>query len=302
MSEPQPSWELYETFLEVIRGGSLSAASRSLGVAQPTVRRRVEALEAALGAVLFTRAPNGLTPTPAAEAMRPLAETMAASAGALVRSASAPMTASAGTVRLAASEIVGVEVLPPILARLRARHPAIAIELVLSNRNEDLLRRDADVAVRMVAPTQAALVARRAGEVEVGLYASEAYLASRRAPRRAAELPRHALVGDDRARSLREGLAAVGIALSPRDFALRTDSHLAQLAAVRAGVGIGPCQRPLAERDGLLRVLPSLAFPLGIWIVTHEELRPVQRVRAVFDHLVEALAAYASSRPMRREA
>jgi DNA-binding transcriptional LysR family regulator len=288
------SWELYGTFLEVMRTRSLSAAARTLAVAQPTVRRRIAALEEALGVVLFTRATNGLVPTEAALAALPYVESMAATAHALVRSTSAPSGEERGTVRLTASEVVGGEVLPPVLTHLSRQHPGLQVELVLSNRTEDLLRRDADLAVRMVAPTQQALVARKVGEVPLGLFAHETYLASRPPPRRLADLLRgHALVGNDRQAGVREALQGMGLAVTPAHFTFRSDSDLAQLAAVRAGLGIGVCQLPLAGRTpGLRRVLPSLTPTLGVWVVMHEDLRSARRVRRVFEHLVAHLGAY----------
>ncbi|MGE0792513.1 MAG: LysR family transcriptional regulator [Sandaracinaceae bacterium] len=299
MSQAEPSWELYGTFLAVLRSGSLSAAARELGLAQPTVRSRIAALETALDAVLFTRAPSGLVPTEAASSMRVHAEAMEASARALARAVSAPADEERGTVRVTASEVVGVEVLPPILASLRALHPSIQIELSLGNRNQDLLRRDADVAVRMIAPTQAALVAKRVGAVDVGLYASAGYLEGREAPRTPADLLAHDLIGDDRERGIMQALSAAGVAARARHFVLRTDNQLAQLAALRAGVGIGPCQIPLA--GDLVRVLGDVAFPLEVWVVTHEDLRAVRRVRAVFDELVRALGVYVGGRGRRSD-
>lgn len=276
-----------------MRGGSLSAAARALDVAQPTARRRIEALEKALGVVLFTRSPSGLTPTEAALSMAPHAESMDATARALARAVSAPADEARGTVRLTASEVVGAEVIPEALAALAEAHPGLDLELVLSNRNEDLLRRDADVAVRMVPPTQEALVARRVGEVEVGLFATPGYLRARGAPACHADLGAHALLGSDRERGTIDALAAAGIALRPRDFTFRSDSDLAQLAALRAGLGIGACQLPLARRDPRLRrVLPELTFRLDVWVVTHEDLRHVRRVRLVFDALVRHLEGY----------
>jgi DNA-binding transcriptional LysR family regulator len=298
MSEPEPSWDLYGAFLAVMQGGSLSAAARTLDVTQPTVRRQIEKLESMLGVVLFTRAQNGLVPTETALATLPHAESIAASARAFVRSTSGGASGDRGTVRVACSEIVGVEVLPSILAALAEEHPHIQIELVLSNRNEDLLRRDADVAVRMARPTQAGLVTRKAGTVELGLFAAERYLARRPAPARAADLENgdHTLIGRDRDRAFYDALAQVGLPTRPRDYAFRTDSDVAQLAALRAGLGIGVCQLPLARRDPpLRRVLPSVRFHLETWIVMHEDLRPARRVRAVFDHLVRHVAEYVSA-------
>lgn len=293
MSTSEPSWELYGTFLSVLETGSLSAASRALKVAQPTVRRRLEALEASLGAVLFTRSPNGLTPTEAALATRPHAEAMAASARAMVRALSGPLEADHGTVRVTTSEVIGAEVLPPLLAPWLPAHPNLQLEWVLSNRTQDLLRREADVAVRMVAPTQAALVARKVGVIPVGLFAHRDYLRRHPAPRRASDLSGHRLIGADRSSAQLEALKAIGAAETSRDFAWRSDNDLVQLAALRAGLGIGVCQVPLAARTPVLvRVLPAVAFPLETWVVMHEDLRRVQRVRLVFEQLVQVLQRY----------
>jgi DNA-binding transcriptional LysR family regulator len=297
-ADPGPvSWDLLGAFLAVMRTGSLSAASRALGVAQPTVRRQIEKLEEALGVALFTRSQAGLTATDAATATRPYAESMAGLADALVRSVSAPASAEHGTVRITCSEVVGVAVLPPILARLRRAHPRLQIELSLTNANEDLLRRDADVAVRMIKPTQSALVAKRAGTVRLGAFASEEYLADHPAPRALEDLARgHALIGKDRDASMYPALAAAGLSVKRRDFALRTDSDAAYLAAIRAGVGIGFCQVPLAAGPPRLRRLfPKVGFDLPVWVVTHEDLRATRRVSLVFDHLAASLAAYTRS-------
>lgn len=297
----EPSWELIETFLTVMRTGSLSAAARALDVAQPTVRRRVEALEEAVGAVLFTRATNGLVPTDEGRATLPHAEAMHASARALLRTASGPLVGERGTVRVTASEIMGLEVLPGMLGSLRAAAPSLEIELVLSNRLDDLLRRDADVAVRMTAPTQAALTARRVGTILVGLFARADYLARHGVPTKPADLLEgHTLIGADRDRGFVGALASLGLQISARAFAIRTDSDGAQLAAVRAGLGIGVAQVPLAARDpALQRVLPRVAFPLETWVVMHEDQRGVRRVRLVFDHLVRAIGAYVASTSVR---
>jgi DNA-binding transcriptional LysR family regulator len=293
---PEPtalSWDLLGAFLAVMRTGSLSGAARALGVAQPTVRRQIEKLEEVLGVVLFTRSQTGLIATETANATLPYAESMAAVADSLVRSASAPADAELGTVRIACSEIVGVEVLPPILAELRRARPNLQLELSLSNANEDLLRREADVAVRMAQPTQGALIAKRVGSVKLGVFASDAYLAAHSVPKTVADLARHALIGKDRDTSFFAALAAVGLSLKRKDFALRTDSDPAYLAAIRAGLGIGICQVPLAAGPPRLqRLLPKLAFELPVWVVTHEDLRASRRVSLVFEHLVASLTRY----------
>lgn len=294
----EPSWALYGAFLAVMQHGSLSGASRALGVAQPTTRRQIEALERELGAVLFTRAPNGLTPTALAHATLPHAEAIAASARAFVRAASAHVEDDAGTVRITASEMVGAEVLPALLTRLHETHPRLSIELVLDDRNQDLLRREADVAVRMIAPTQRGLVQRRVAQVELGLFASASYVARRGVPRAGESLAAHSWIGPDRGRRALEAMARAGVELEPRALTLRTDSSLAQLAAVRAGLGIGVVQVPLAARPTpLVRVLPKVRFGLEAWLVTHEDLRGVARVRVVMEHLARGLEAYAATTP-----
>jgi DNA-binding transcriptional LysR family regulator len=296
-----PSWALFEAFVAVMTTGSLSAAARALRVAQPTVRRQIEQLEEELGVVLFTRAPNGLVPTELARTTMPHAESIAAGARAFVRALSAPASAARGTVRITCSEIVGAEVLPPILVDLHRSHPDIQIELALTNRNEDLLRRDADLAIRMVEPTQQGLVRRRAARIELGLFATHGYLEQRGRPRRLTDLVDHSLVGPDRARAVLEVLAELGLPSTPRHYALRCDADVAQLAAVRAGLGIGVCQLPLSRAPvALVRVVPSFAMHLDAWVTMHEDLRDVRRLRVVFDHLVTALGAYASAATQRR--
>jgi DNA-binding transcriptional LysR family regulator len=291
------SWDLLGAFLAVMRTGSLSGASRSLGVAQPTVRRQIESLEEVLGAVLFTRSQAGLTPTEMAVTTLPYAESMAGVAEALVRAASAPSDAERGTVRVACSEVVGAAVLPPMLATLARAQPQLQIELSLSNANEDLLRRDADIAVRMAQPTQDALVAKRVGDVNLGFFATEAYLADRGVPRSPADVLRgHTLLGKDKDTSFFPALAAAKIPLKRKDFAFRTDSDAAYLAALRAGIGIGVCQVPLAVGPPRLqRLFPKIAFGLSVWVVTHENLRASRRVSIVFDHLVDSLTKYVRS-------
>jgi len=293
MSSTGPDWDLYRAFLAVVGEGSLSGAARRLGLSQPTLGRQVAALEAALGVALFTRSPGGLLPTEAALALRPHAEAMAASAAALLRS-TAPPDGEAGVVRITASEVVGGAVLPPILADLREAHPTIDLELVLSNRNDDLLRREADIAVRMARPTQGALHGRRIGEVEVGLYASAGYIQKHGRPMSLDERHGHTVVGFDQVPAYAER-AVSALPITRALFDIRSDSDLAQLAMIQAGVGLGGCQRPLARRLGLTPVLDGVfSFPMEVWVVMHEDLKSTRRMRIVFDALVEGLKAYLS--------
>lgn len=288
------SWDLYRSFAAVLRTGSLSAAARGLGLTQPSVSRHIEALEQAVGGALFVRSQRGLSPTDRALAMKPYAEELAAASAALLRSASAD-GAVAGSVRVTASEMMGVMHLPPLLAALRRDHPQLSTELVLSNTVDDLLQRHADIAVRMVEPVQQALVAKRAGGVTLGLHAHRDYLERRGVPASPEALVGHDLIGPDSAvPALRAVLQALPV-LRQADFALRSDSDLVHFAAIRGGVGIGICQVELARHDpALVRVLPdAFALVLPIWIVMHEDLRAVARCRVVFDALVSGLGASA---------
>lgn len=288
-------WSLYRSFLAVMREGSLSRAAALLDLSQPTLGRHVEALEQVLGgAPLFTRHPRGLMPTENAHAILPHIEAMDAAADAALRAASAPASSLSGVVRIAASEVVGAEVLPGILAPLREAHPGLVFELSLSSRAADLLRRDSDIAVRMVRPTQGSLVAVKAGTVKVALYAHRLYAARHGLPRTPDDLGAHALIGFDRADPFL-ARAAGALKLDRAMFALRVDNDLAALAALRAGFGIGACQQPIAARDAdLLPVLPrGVAFDMEIWIVMHGALKRVARMAAVFDHLARQMRAYA---------
>jgi DNA-binding transcriptional LysR family regulator len=198
-------------------------------------------------------------------------------------------------VRVSASEVIAVEVLPRLFAGLRAEHPAIELEISASNRNEDLLRREADIAVRMIAPTQEALVARRIGTVPLGLFVHRNYLGDGTLPQGVEEVVARGLIGVESDTVVLRAMRQAGLAVRVQDFALRSDSDLVQLAAIRAGLGIGICQIGLGTADpALVRILPeSFAFDLDCWVVMHEDLRSVARVRAVFDHLVAGLLAYA---------
>ena len=290
----EPGWELYRTFLEVMRDRSLSGAARRLAISQPTVGRHIDALEAALQLSLFSRSPRGLIPTQAALGLLPHAQTMAAAAAALARAASGEASAEHGVVRVTASEVIGAEVLPKILADFRREHPRVELELALNNRNEDLLRRDADIAVRMARPTQRALIARRIGKARLGLYAHRDYLAKFGAPKSIADIGAHRLIGFDRDDHSFRSVGPLPAEITRENFGFRCDSDLAQLAALRAGVGIGGCQANIAARTPeLTPVLPkAVQFTLEVWLAMHEDLKATHRVRLLFDHLAIGLKTY----------
>lgn len=287
-----PSWDDHRIFLAVLEAGSLAGAARALGLSHPTVRSRIEALEQALGTVLFTRSVNGLTPTETAEGLRDAARTMANAADLLVRQASAPTGEIAGSVRISVPDIMGVELIPAMLQPLLAAHPRLRMELGLSNSQADVLAHEVDIAVRTVSPRQGSLVARRIARYPLGLYASPTYVERHGMPMSFDDLSQHALIGPDRDPIDLAFAARLGPQFAPDRFALRTDSHPAQLSAARNGIGIAVCPLPVGARDPrLVRVLPDFDLHvLEVWTVTHENLSRVPRIRTVLDHLAECFA------------
>lgn len=289
-------WSLVRSFLAVLRSGSLSAAARATGLAQPTVGRHVAQLETALGHSLFTRSSGGLVATQAAMALRSHAEAMEAAMAALVRTSerNSDHTAPCGTVRITASEIIGVSVLPAMLNDIRLRYPDIIFELVLNNRSDDLLRRSADIAVRMVRPTQQGLHARKVGEVALQFFAHRRYLERFGLPTTLQSLSKAHLIGFDRDDFSARSVVAGELPISRDQFAFRCDSDLGQQAAIHAGLGIGVLQTAIARRHGEL--VPVLAdqiqFKLDVWLIIHEDQRSQPAIRAVFESLAAGLVAF----------
>ncbi|HEY4988010.1 MAG TPA: LysR family transcriptional regulator, partial [Bradyrhizobium sp.] len=234
MVRADPKWESYRSFLAVMTEGNLSAAARKLGLTQPTLGRHIDELEQSLGLKLFSRSQTGLIPAQAARQLLPHAQAMASAAEALVRASSGADTEERGTVRLTASVFMGGEVLPEILARFREQHPHIAIELILSDQTQDLLRRDADIAVRMVQPKQDALVAKKIGKAALGIFARRDYLARKGTPQTINDFAGHTMIGFDRDVSFAHALKTYGFSIKREDFALRVDNDLARANALRA--------------------------------------------------------------------
>jgi DNA-binding transcriptional LysR family regulator len=294
MTAQDPDWGLYCTFLAVVREGSFSAAARSLESTQPTVGRQIETLEKRLGIKLFARSHRGLVPTAAARDLIPYAEAMAAAAAALQRVSSEQAGEETGTVRLTAGEHVGVEVLPPILFAFSRDHPGIALELSLSNRNEDLLQQVADIAIRMARPTPSRLIARRIGAVKLGLFAHRRYVEIRGLPRSPEELAQHRRIGFDRDLHVLRTAGAAAAAPGLADFDLRTDNVAAQTALLRAGLGIAVCHINVARRDRDLVAVPIKQFSLEreMWLLMHPDLQRTRRVRLLYDHLADGLTRY----------
>jgi len=284
-------WALLRSFLAVIDAGSVTAAARQQQGHQPTLSRHLAELEAQLGAPLFERTGRGMLPTATARAIVPAARQMQWAAEQVLQAAWEGREATSGTVRLTTSEVAACWLLPPLLAQLQQQAPGIEVELVASDQVQNLLRREADIALRMTRPQQGTLVARQVGEVRLGAWAHQDYLACAGVPLAPQDLGRHCLIGFDQGTGILDGFARMGLPLHARDFALRTDSQPAYLQLVGAGAGIGfiadYCARSM---PGLVPVLPGLPIPpLPCWLVAHRELHGRGVVRRVFDFLAEAV-------------
>ena len=296
MASSDPSafdWTLVRSFLAVLDAGSLMGAARRTGAQQPTLSRHVAELEAQLGAPLFERTGRGVVPTAAALAIADAARQMEAGALALSRTLAAARSADSGTIRITTSEVAAAWLLPPLIARLQAEEPGIAVELVASDRLTNLLRREADIAVRMVRPVQASLVARKLGEIVIVAAAHRDYLARMGTPRQPQDLARHRLIGFDRDDGILRGFARLGMPLAREDFALRTDAQIAYGQLVAAGAGIGfVAAYVIPQWPGVVPLLPQLAIPpLPCWLAVHREIRSNRLVRRVYDFLAEAIPA-----------
>ncbi len=280
-------WSLLRSFLAVIETGSLSAAATSLATTQPTVGRHIRELETSLGVVLFKRLPKGLDPTPEGLALVADACAMGAAAEALALKAEGRSQQLTGTVRIATSVMVANLMLPPILADLRQLEPRIQIEIVASDLPQNLLRRDADIAIRMFDPTQEALVARKLGEAPVGLFGAQSYFARHGRVADLADLTRHHVIGLDRGEGIVRLYAAHGLSVTREDFALRCDEAMAYWHLMLAGAGLGFAQTLLAARYPCLEAVEiGLRIPpMPVWLVMHEEVRSNARIRRVADHL-----------------
>jgi DNA-binding transcriptional LysR family regulator len=284
-------WSLVRSFLAVLEKGSLLAASRDLQLSQPTIGRHVAELESQLGLVLFDRNGRGLLPTEAAYHLAESARIMQSGADQLARNVLGADLGASGTVRITASQPVSCYVLPPLLAQMRLSLPDVQVELAASNEVSNLLRREADIAVRMVQPQQASIIARRVGKVTLRACAHQDYLRRRGVPRQPSDLLAHDLIGGDRNDDTLKGFAAQGLVVGREQFAFRADDLIVVWQAVRAGLGVGFVSEHLIRSDpAVIPVLPKLKIePLPVWLAVHKEIRTSKRIRAVYDFLADAI-------------
>lgn len=289
----QLDWNQLKAFLQTAETGSLSAAARKLGLTQPTLSRQVAAIERQMGVTLFERVGKAMVLTPTGLDLLEHARAMGTAAEALGLAASGRSQAVGGVVTVSATDAIAAYLLPPILQRLHAQEPSIAVEVITSNAVSDLLRREADIAIRHVQPEQPDLIARLVRQAQANFYASEAWVRTHGHPRTAEDATRATFVGSDRNGQYLAYLRQFGLHLSESQFSCYADQTALHWELVRQGMGIGATMDEIAHQTpGMVRVLddvPPLRFP--IWLVSHRELRTARRIRVVFEALAQGLQA-----------
>jgi len=284
-------WNLVKSFLAVIEQETMLRASKVLKASQPTIGRHITELETITGLTLFDRSRNGMRPTDAALSLARQARDMQREADGFSLLATARDDKLEGTVCITASQIVANFVLPQIIAEFREAEPGIQIELVASNRVENLLARDADIAVRMAQPTQNDIIAVKVSDFGLGAYAHKNYLKNRPPAESPADIPQHTVLGYDRDDLIMDGMAEHGINMTRNDFAIRTDDQVAYWHLLCAGAGIGFAPSYMAAKNqNLVRLFKDLPIaPLPMWLASHHELKTNLRIRRTMDFLREAL-------------
>jgi DNA-binding transcriptional LysR family regulator len=287
-------WGDLRYFLAVRRAGTLAGAARNLKVEHSTVSRRLAALEEALGARLFLRGPDGFSLTPAGEQVLPHAEAVEAAALSIERKVGADDQRVEGTVRLTTSEVF-TGFMVKRLARLRARHPALLVEVLSGNQSLDLGRGEADLALRVMKTTDPDLLVRKVMNVGWSLYAAEDYLARRGAPAGADNLTGHDIIGFDDTMAAVPGAQWLAAHGAGANVVLRGNSIISALNAcvVAMGLAVLPCF--LADTEPTLRRLdPRVLGSREVWMVVHPDLAALARVRVVMDFIVEVLSEHAA--------
>lgn len=284
-------WTLIPSFIAVADHGSLSAAARASKISQPTLGRHIRALEETAECELFHRHARGFELTEAGIALLPAARAMVDAAGRLSLIASGQTETLSGTVRLTASIFVSHYLLPPVIAEIRNREPDIQIELVANDGSDNLLHREADIAIRMYRPTQLDIVTRKLGDLQMGLFAEKSYLEKHGVPRTLADFADHDIVGYDQDTRIIEGMQAYGIKATREMFATRCDAQTVYWELVRAGCGIGAGQLNVGLSDpNLVQVLPESPIdPLPVWIAAPEAIHKSNRIRRIWDLLAEGI-------------
>ncbi len=284
-------WNQIRSFLATVEAGSLSAAARTLGLTQPTLSRQIAALEQSLGLMLFERIGRRLVLTPPGSQLVEQVRIMRQAADRIGIAASGQSQADEGLVRITTSDAVAAYLLPPVLERLRRMAPGITLEIIASNAVDDLMRREADIAIRHVQPDQPDLIGRRCPDTEVMLYASSALLDRLGRPTRPAQLREAPFIGFVNGEGLYSDLNARGLPVTEANFHWLCNSLTVSWEMVRQGLGIGVMLREVAgTAPGIECVLPRMKpIVAPMWLVAHRDLQTSRRIRLVFDLLANCL-------------
>lgn len=282
-------WNDLRYFLAVQRERTLAGAARRLRVQHSTVGRRLEVLEAALGATLFNRTPEGYVLTGAGSAILAFAEEAERALAQVERRARATDERIAGVVRLTASKSFS-GLLVRSLAVLRERHPDLVVEILTGNRAFDLARGEADLALRIAPTTQMDLTCKHIGDVGWSMYASEAYIARRGRPAAATDLAGHEIIGFDESLAQVPGALWLGKHAAGGQMIMRGNSLIAVLNAALIGMGIAVVPCFLADPEPTLRrLVPEVLGSREVWLVFHPDVARIARVRLVIDFVTETV-------------
>lgn len=284
-------WNRARAFLVTAEEGSLSAAARALGMSQPTLSRQIAALERELGVALFDRVGNRLALTQPGLGLLEHARAMGEAAVRLSLAAAGQSDDIEGSVRITASQLISAHLLPPLVARVRREHPRITLEIAASNAVRDLRRREADIAVRNVAPSDPELFARRLPDAFARPYAAPGYLESVGWQGDLQGLALAELFGFEDVQRMISFMRALGVDVTARNFPVITDDHLVQWEMARRGLGICIVMEQVGDAEPLVERLSGFPpIPVQMWLVSHRELQTSRRIRVVFDLLAELLA------------
>jgi len=284
-------WRALQDVVAVAETGSLSAAARRLNVSQPTVGRRIEQLEDQLGTLLFNRTARGLLLTKVGEDILNHAKQMEEGALAIERIATGANQELQGNVRISLIEDLGINWLPKKLSEFHAQFPQLTIEVNIDNRNVNLLRREADIAIRLARPEQQDLICRKVAMLHFGLYASQTYLDEHGVPEKRADLKEHFHVGFDEVMARGPNIKKLESLFIQEHIRHRSNSHMEMMEVTRAGLGCAALCCFIADTHPDLQRVLSKEFDYAreIWLVTHMEINSSARIRAVFDFLGKVL-------------
>lgn len=291
------SWDWIKSFVAVAEHGSVAAAAQHLKTHAATVSRQIASLERHLGIELFVRSRQGMQPTlPARQFLAP-AQAMNSAMHQLSLGVAAKDSGLQGLVRISASVTIANFILPDLLGVLNSLQPGIRFEVVATDSQSNLLKREADIAIRLMEPVQSELIAKRIAFFALGLYASHSYIARHGHPRLdAAGLRSHQFIDVAPQHPLRDGFAKAGLPDISEQMSCVCSDHASAWQMAKSGLGIAPSLKVVAEREPLVAPVLTNVQPgrFPVWLVTHKGLRQQPRLRVVADYLAQALKSLGS--------